>query len=129
MKRQLEEMSFPDIDDTDGTVQCPVSPKRATANTTVLKLWVESLPPESGCVSASFEVGADGIVNDLKAAITARLSHPRFCLYKRHFKLTQGGQHRQFYEKLSVLRSDTPVKFEWADYPSYSQSSRLEYRP
>ena len=127
MKRHSDEMTFPGSGDGDG--QYPTSPKRAASPNNVLKLWVENLPPEGGCSSAAFYVAADGIVDDSKAAITTRLSNPRFGLYKRQFKLTQGGQHRQLYEKLSVLQHDVPLRFQWTDYSTYNYTSRLEYRP
>ena len=72
MKRDSAVMSFPGFDDQ----------------------WVEDLPPEGlghGCTSAAFEVVSSGVIDDLKSAITARLSHRRFGLYKRQFRLTQNG--------------------------------------
>ena len=122
MKRESAEMSFPEVQDQDGSSQCPHSPKRAPQPDRILKIWVEDLPLEAGCTSAAVNVAASGMVDDLKSAITARFSHPRFALYKKQF-------HKQYFEKLSTLNSDVPLKFQWSEYSTYSSRPPLEYRP
>ena len=128
MKRHSSEMTFPGSNDGGGSPRYPTCPKRVPPSNGILKIWVENLPREGGCVSAAFYVAADGIVDDLKAAITGRLSNPRFGLYKKQFRLMQGGQHRPYYEKLSALQCDVPLTFNWTDYSTYSYTPSLEYR-
>ena len=132
MKRDATEMSFPDSGDHGGSSQYPLSPKRTPPGQQGVQVLVEDLPPQGvgyGCTSAAFEVPATGVIDDLKEAISQRLSHSRFGLYKRHFKLSQNGQHKPVFEKVATLSSDTALKFHWSEYSTESSKPPLEYRP
>ena len=132
MKRDSTDISFPDFDDHGESSQHPHSPKRTPPPDNVIKFWVDDLPPEGlghGCASAAFEVISSGVIDDLKSAITVRLSHRRFALYKRQIRLTQNGQHKEYFEKLATLSSDAPLKFQWSEYSTPTHKPPLEYRP
>ena len=45
----------------------------------------------------------DGIVDDLKQIICQELSHPRFYLTKRTFRLKLNGIHQPYYIKLNTM--------------------------
>ena len=80
--------------------------------------WVAQLPPNGrgyGITSMCFNMPADGIVDDLKQVICEELSHPRFYLTKRAFRLKLNGNHQQYYIKLSTIDNTTPLTFEWAE--------------
>ena len=132
MKRDATEMSLPGTGDDGESSQLPLSPKRNPPEVQLRKFWVEDLPPQGlgyGCTSAAFEVPACGIIDDIKQAIKSRLSHSRFALYKRHFRLTQNGQHKQYFEKISTLSTDVLLKFHWSAYSTENYRHPLEYRP
>ena len=126
MKRTSDEMlSFESNDPS----QSPIAPKRATPPDRSIKIWVENLPPQCGCVSAAFDMAAQGIVDDLKTEIVSRFSNPKSGLYKKQFRLLQGTEHKQFFEKLSTLNCELPVRFQWSEYTTESHRPPLEYRP
>ena len=73
MKRTSDEMlSFESNDPS----QSPIAPKRATPPDRSIKIWVENLPPQCGCVSAAFDMAAQGIVDDLKTEIVSKFPIP-----------------------------------------------------
>ena len=79
--------------------------------------------------SACFNLPADGIVDDLKQIICQELSHPRFYLAKRTFRLKLNGNHQPYYIKLSTIDNTTPLTFEWAEPLLDENRPSLEYRP
>ena len=98
---------------------------------------MENLPLNGlghGITSACFNLPADGIVDDLKQIICQELSHPRFYLTKRTFRLKLNSNHQPYYIKLSTMDNATPLTFEWARpiyiRPNTSDENRprLEYR-
>ena len=93
-----------------------------------LFVLVCSLFPQCGCLSAAFNMDTQGIVDDLKTEIVSRFSNPRFGLYKKQFRLLQGSEHKQFFEKLSSLNCELPVRFQWSEYTAEHRPP-LEYRP
>ena len=72
---------------------------------------------------------------NLKRIICQELSHPRFYLAKRTFRLKLNGNHQPYYIKLSTTDNATPLTFEWTEliyiHPNTSNENRprLEYRP
>ena len=88
-----------------------------------------------GITSMCFNMPADGIVDDLKEIICEELSHPRFYLTKRAFRLKLHANHQPYYIKLNTIDNTAPLTFEWAAptyfHPNTSDENRpcFEYRP
>ena len=125
MKRTSDDMLAFDSNDSS---QRPIAPKRATPSDRNITIWAENLQPQCGCLSAAFNMDAQGIVDGLKTEIVSRFSNPRFGLCKKQFRLLQGSEHKQFVEKLSSLNCELPVRFQWSAYTAEHRSP-LEYRP
>ena len=98
---------------------------------------MENLPPNGlghGITSACFNIPAD-VGDDLKRIICQELSHPRFYLTKRTFRLKLNGNHQPYYIKLNTIDNAAHLTFEWAEpiyiHPNTSDENRprLEYRP
>ena len=93
MKRDAAQISLPaDGDQADARQHKHQPPPEKTRS-----FWVENLPPNGlghGITSACFNLPADGIVDDLKQIICQELSHPRFYLEKRAFRLKLNGNHQ-----------------------------------
>ena len=125
MKRTSEDMLEFDVNDSS---QRPITPKKNAPGEREVTVWVENLPPQCNCIRASFTLDSQGIIDDLKTQIVARFANPRWGLYKRHFRVSQNSVHKPFYEKLSSLDPDLPVRFEWTEYTGEHRPP-LEYRP
>ena len=134
MKRDAAQTSLP----TDGDKEDARQPKHLPPPEKTRSFWVENLPPNGlghGITSACFNIPADGIVDDLKQIICQELSHPRFYLTKRTFRLKLNGNHQPYSIKLNTIDNATPLTVEWAEpiyiHPNTSDENRprLEYRP
>ena len=134
MKRDAAQASLPAGDDNEADRQS----KHPSPPSKFRSFWVADLPPNGrghGITSMCFNMPADGIVDDLKQVICEELSHPRFYLTKRAFRLKLHGNHQPYYIKLSTIDNTTPLNFEWAKptyfHPNNSDENRprLEYRP
>ena len=123
MKRTSDEMLEFQVDD-----QRPLSPKKTSPGERQVTVLVENLPPQCNCNHASFTLDSAGIIGDLKTQIVARFATPSWRLYKRHFRVSQNSVHQPFYEKLSSLDPNIPVRFEWTAYTGEHQPA-LESAP
>ena len=102
MKRDAAQTSLP----TDGDKEDARQPKHLPPPETTRSFWVENLPPNGlghGITSACLQHTCDGIVYDLKQIICQELSHPRFYLTKRTFRLKLNGIHQPYYIKLNTM--------------------------
>ena len=79
-----------------------------------------------GITSACFNIPADGIVDDLKQIICQELSHPRFYLTKRTFRLKLNGNHQPYHIKLDTIDNAAPLTFEWAEPIYITQTLRTK---
>lgn len=121
MKRGVTETSTPGSTGNDELFLR--EPKRAPPPELLRKFWVTGLPLEGlGTGTASFEVPANAIVDDIKEAISVRMSQSQFYLSRRVFRLSLNGQHQPFFAKVDTIRMDMTLTFEWADaYPDKNQ--------
>ena len=123
MKRDAAQSSLP----ADGDQEDARQHKHQPPPEKIRSFWVENLPPNGlgqGMTSACFNLPADGIVDGLKQIICQELSHPRFCLAKRAFRL----KLKPYFIKLSTIDNTTPLTFEWTEFLGENRPS-LEYRP
>ena len=103
MKRDAAQASLPTGDDTEAAHQS----KHPSPPSKFRSFGAANLPPNGrghGITSMCFNMPADGIVDDLKQVICEELSHPRFYLTKRAFRLKLHGNHQPYYFKLSTSR-------------------------
>ena len=128
MKRDAAQSSLP----ADGDQADARQHKHQPPSDKIRSFWVGNLPPNGlghGITSACFNLPADGIVDDFKQIICQELSHPRFYLAKRAFRLKLNGNHQPYYIKLSTIDNTTPLTFEWAEPLLDENRPSLEYRP
>ena len=111
MKRDAAYASLPN----DGDKEDDRQPKHFPPPEKTRSFWAENLPPNGlghGITSACFNMPADGIVDDLKQIICEQLSHPRFYLTKRTFRLKLNGNHQPYYIKLNTIDNTAPLTFD-----------------
>ena len=80
-------------------------------------ILVHDLPPEGrddGITSVRFEVPADGIIDDLKQAISDALTSSRLYLPRRAFFLKLRDVHQPYFTQLKNIEPDAELSFQWS---------------
>ena len=115
MRRKADEASLPPTGD-----QLPVDPRPNKAIPQSEKtrfILVHDLPPEGrddGVTSVRFEVPADGIIDDLKQAISDALTSSRLYLPRRAFFLKLRDVHQPYFTQLKNIEPDAELSFQWS---------------
>ena len=115
MRRKADDASLPPTGD-----QLPVGPRPNKAIPQPEKtrfILVHDLPIEGrddGITSARFEVPADGIIDDLKQAISESLTNPRLYLPRRAFFLKLRGVHQPYFTQLKSIEAAAELSFQWS---------------
>ena len=81
-------------------------------------ILVHNLPPEGrddGITSVRFEVPADGIIDDLKQAISDALTNSRLYLPRRAFFLKLRDIHQPYFTLLKSIEPDAELSFQWSE--------------
>ena len=113
MRRKVDDASLPPTGD-----QLPVGPRPNKAIPQPEKtrfILVHDLPIEGrddGITSVRFEVPADGIVDDLKQAISESLTNPRLYLPRRAFFLKHRGVHQPYFTQLKSIEAAAELSFQ-----------------
>ena len=80
-------------------------------------ILVHDLPIEGrddGITSVRFEVPADGIIDDLKQAISESLTNARLYLPRRAFFLKLRGVHQPYFTQLKSIEAAAELSFQWS---------------
>ena len=115
MRRKADDASLPPTGD-----QLPVGPRPNKAipqSERTRFILVHNLPSEGrddGITSVRFEVPADGIIDDLKQAISESLTNPRLYLPRRAFFLKLRGVHQPFFTQLKSIEAAAELSFQWS---------------
>ena len=115
MRRKADDASLPPTGD-----QLPVGPRPNKAIPQPEKtrfILVHDLPIEGrddGITSVRFEVPADGIIDDLKQAISESLTNPRLYLPRRAFFLKLRGVHQPYSTQLKRIEAAAELSFQWS---------------
>ena len=115
MRRKADEASLPPTGD-----QLPVDPRPNKAipqSERTRFIMVHDLPPEGrddGITSVRFEVPADGIIDDLKQAISDALTSSRLYLPRRAFFLKLRDVHQPYFTQLKNIEPDAELSFRWS---------------
>ena len=100
--------------------QLPMDPRPSKAIPQPEKtrfILVHDLPIEGrddGITSVRFEVPADGIIDDLKQAISESLTNPRLYLPRRAFFLKLRGVHQPYFTQLKSIEAAAELSFQWS---------------
>ena len=113
MRRKADEASLPPTGD-----QLPVDPRPNKAipqSERTRFILVHDLPPEGrddGITSVRFS--ADGIIDDLKQAISDALTSSRLYLPRRAFFLKLRDVHQPYFTQLKSIEPDAELSFQWS---------------
>ena len=121
----IVELSLPCGETDDASLpptgdQLPVDPRPNKAipqSERTRFILVHNLPPEGrddGITSVRLEVPADGIIDDLKQAISDALTNSRLYLPRRAFFLKLRDIHQPYFTLLKSIEPDAELSFQWS---------------